>query len=147
MTTSTAAAEMPRLTGVIQEAGECDRCHRELGRVYEVTDLDGTVATYGRRCCAKVTGYRGDLERAVRMARRALVMDARKATLAAAGCVLVDPVREPADWFGWEVATNDRLWDGHDADGREPLPFQRWQTWKEALTARNRRGCLSPLVI
>lgn len=124
-------AEMPRLTGVTREDGECDRCHRELGKVYEVTHPDGTVATYGRRCCAKVTGWRGDLERAVRIARRTAVVAARKATMADAGYELVEGPVTPSEWFGWEVVTNDRLWDGHDEQGQ--TPYGRWQTWQEAL--------------
>lgn len=115
MSTTTAT---PILTGVTNDKGQCDRCNRELGKVYEVRHPDGTTATYGRRCCAKVTGYRGDLDRAVRSARRQVVITARRATMVAAGHDVVDVASTPAEHYVWYVLTGDGNWAGHDEDGR-----------------------------
>ena len=104
------SAVLGTLTGIVLEAGQCNACGRELGRVFQVSHPDGTTATYGRRCAAKATGYT-NVARAARTARRGAVVASRAAKAAAAFPGLyVDP---------WEIIVNDRLWSGEDADGHD----------------------------
>jgi hypothetical protein len=86
MTQATYAA----LTGITLGSGQCDRCGRELGRVFGVRWPDGTEQTLGRRCAAKATGWAaGAVEREAARLRRLAERDerrtARRAELVAAG--------------------------------------------------------------
>ncbi len=131
----------PRLTGVVRADGECARCNREIGKVYEVLLLDGSTATYGRRCCAKVTGYSGDLDKAAKFAVRAAVVASRWVAVAEAFPGLVEGLGAWTElttpWAVVEVVVNDRLWDGHDAHGHR-RGWGRWQSWREACESMSR---------
>ena len=114
-----------KLTGITSEEGRCARCNREIGRVYEVLHPDLTTATYGRRCCTKVTGYR-NVDKALAVALRAVVIESRWAKIAAA--------YPHAEGIGVaEVVATDRLWDGEDADGHG-RGFSRFGDWRTAMT-------------
>ena len=78
------------LTGITLDNGQCDRCHRELGRVFSVRWPAGAEQTLGRRCAAQATGWAaGAVEReAARLrwlAEREVRRTARRAELVAAG--------------------------------------------------------------
>lgn len=115
------------LTGIVSTEGQCARCDRELGRVFTVLHADGTEATYGRRCCAKVTGWKpNQLDREATRLRRLAIITARRAAVTAAF-----PRFDINNGDGLTIVTNDRLWN--DADGHT-RGFCRWATWTEAIT-------------
>ena len=119
------------LTGVTSEAGECDRCHRELGRVYEVSCPDGSVLALGRRCCTKVTGYSfSALERALAQRIRVTEVDRRLAIIDAEFPDLADVdnavrctaavedgwwPRGPGDLSGYVRQPYDETWQAYVA--------------------------------
>jgi hypothetical protein len=107
---TTSAPTSPTLTGVFSETGECDRCGRELGRVFQVRLPDGSIETYGRKCAAHVTGWTvtdAKLRQAQRMEERRVTLEARKAELRAH-----DPEADESDSYGafWQVLVSDQLW-------------------------------------
>jgi hypothetical protein len=68
------------LTGITHDAGQCDRCGRELGRIFGVRWPDGTEQSLGRRCAAKATGWAaGAVEREAARLRWLADRDARRA--------------------------------------------------------------------
>lgn len=76
----TTTGEHATLTGITQDAGQCDRCGRELGRVFEVRWPDGREESLGRRCAAKATNYPATrVEREAARVRWVAERDARRA--------------------------------------------------------------------
>lgn len=68
------------LTGITATSGQCDRCGRELGRIFGVRWPDGSEQNLGRRCAAKATGWAaGAVEREAARLRRLAERDARRA--------------------------------------------------------------------
>lgn len=123
----------PRLTGIMSDSGECERCHREIGRVFEVRHPDGTTATYGRRCCVKVTGYtRLDVE--LRIARRGLIIGSRRAKITAEFPELAEliGVHSPGATDVNVIIADDRLWHGEDEQGHD-RGYSRSGDWRTAL--------------
>lgn len=115
MTTTTA----PKLTGIHLTDGECDSCGRNLGKVFEVRHPDGTTATYGRRCAAKVTGWKPNrIEAEANAAARRALVEARVATVTAEYPTITHD-------HALDVAVADAMWNG---TARESW---RWHTWQE----------------
>jgi hypothetical protein len=108
------------LTGITSDSGECDRCGKELGRIYEVSHADGSTATYGRKCCAIVTGYRpNNIDKLARMAARQAETSARRVEIEA-------EFPGAGEWDIRECATNDALWSGK--------PGIRFADWRDFMT-------------
>lgn len=117
------------LTGTVWDVGICSRCGREPGRIFEVEHDDGTRGTYGRRCCAIITGHR-NVEHALRSAQRLAVVEARWVKVLDA----FPNIERDQAWHEqvWQVVTTDRLWHGEDADGHD-RGFSRCRNWRNAI--------------
>lgn len=104
------------LTGITQTTGQCECCSRRLTqRVFQVTSTEtGEVRELGRRCAAKVTGFKVDrVEREARIAARCAVIAERRATLTARYPHLATERFE--DFFG-EAVCSDYLWNTDGVD-------------------------------
>ena len=88
------ATDTLTLTGITRAHGLCACCGRTLGRVFELSDGN----TYGRRCAAKLTGYKVT-DQAVRMAAHAAKREAAIAELAAASELFASQTEAGADGF------------------------------------------------
>jgi hypothetical protein len=128
-------AEKIRLTGVVLESGECARCGRELGKVFQCSD----GSTYGRRCVVKVTGWKyseveAQAKRAARQAevrRRSLAVAEEMPGLRAA------PGAHPAqaEEVLLNVVTLDCWWGGRG--------WSQYRSWREYVEFHGRRGIVT----
>jgi hypothetical protein len=118
------------LTGITSESGECDRCGRELGRIYEVRHPDGTTGTYGRKCCAVVTGYKANrIEALAAQAARIAAAEATRAYRYEIITAEFPQAPAPGEWptqtVTDECVGNDSLWNGRGTP--------RWADWRAMM--------------
>ncbi|MBF6358126.1 hypothetical protein IU449_26885 [Nocardia higoensis] len=91
------ARETVTLTGITRAHGVCACCGRSLGRVFQLSDGQ----EYGRRCAAKVTGFK-ITDQAVRLAEVE-----RRNRIAAA-----ELSERSADWAKLWGDAHPAAWDG-----------------------------------
>lgn len=115
------------LTGITMERGGCDRCGKELGKVFSCSD----GRTYGRKCAAIVTGWKpNEIERQNKIAARVAETSGRRAIALAAM-----PELAASDEILGTVACTDCWWGGRG--------WSCYPTWQAYAAEMGRRGFLA----
>lgn len=98
----------PRLIGIEMTGGACERCDKELAKVRFVVRDGDRLMVLGKKCAAKVTGWKSnEVERQARQAVRAVVLAERRERLTAEFPTLSDAQ------IG-DVIASDWAWRGEE---------------------------------